>query len=61
MQAQVAKLEKWKIAGLDYGKALSDAAINGWQGLFEPKTQLAKIPKQDNFDQRDYGKGVTDL
>lgn len=61
MQAQVAKLEKWKIAGLDYGKSLSDAAINGWQGLFEPKTQIAKIPKQDNFDQRDYGKGVTDL
>lgn len=60
MQMQVEKLEKWKIAGLDYGKSLSDAAINGWQGLFEPKAN-GRIPKQDNFAQRDYGKGVTDL
>ena len=60
MQAQIAKLEKWKVSGLDYGKALSDAAINGWQGLFEPKYG-ERVPKQDNFSQRDYGKGVTDL
>jgi len=60
MQAQVNKLTKWKGDGLDYAKALSDAADNGWQGLFEPKVN-GKIPKQDNFDKRDYGKGVTDL
>ena len=37
MQAQVNKLSKWKDGGLDYEKSLSDAAVNGWQGLFEPK------------------------
>lgn len=35
-QRQVKKLEKWKNAGLDYRKALSDAADNSWQGLVEP-------------------------
>lgn len=44
MEAQVKKLEIWKNAGLDYAKALSDSAENGWQGLFEPKTvQVIKI------------------
>lgn len=37
MQKQINKLSKWRNAGLDYGKALSEAAENGWQGLFEPK------------------------
>lgn len=63
MQAQVDKLEKWKLAGLDYGKALKDSATNGWQGLFEPKQDMSgrKAPQQDNFAIKDYGKGVTDL
>ncbi|MFA6271030.1 MAG: hypothetical protein WC657_07550 [Candidatus Paceibacterota bacterium] len=39
MQAQVDKLTKWRDAGLDYAKALSDAADAGWQGLQEPKPQ----------------------
>lgn len=44
MEAQVKKLETWKNSGLDYAKALSDSAENGWQGLFEPKTaQVIKI------------------
>lgn len=36
MQAQVKKLATWRAAGLDYAKALSDAADAGWQGLVEP-------------------------
>lgn len=32
----VKKLEKWKDAGLDYAKALEDAATNMWQGIFDP-------------------------
>lgn len=37
MEAQIKKLAKWRDAGLDYGKALADAAEAGWQGLVEPK------------------------
>lgn len=37
MQAQVEKLNKWRIAGLDYAQALADAADAGWQGLQEPR------------------------
>ena len=39
MQAQVDKLAGWRNAGLDYSKALADAADAGWQGLQEPKSQ----------------------
>ena len=60
MQAQVNKLAKWRDAGLDHAKALSDAATNGWQGLFEPK-QNGKIPKLDSFETKDYGQGVSAL
>lgn len=62
MQAQIDKMGKWKDAGMDYGKALHDAATAGWQGLFEPKQQmLGKVPKLENFDQRDYGSEITSL
>jgi hypothetical protein len=37
MQAQVNKLDGWRQQGIDYRKALADAAANGWSGLFEPK------------------------
>lgn len=37
MQAQVEKLSQWREQGLDYAKALADAADSGWKGLFEPK------------------------
>ena len=40
MQAQVNKLAKWRDAGLDHAKALSDAATAGWQGLFEPPPKI---------------------
>jgi len=59
MQAQINKLEKWKISGLDYGKSLSDAAENGWSGLFEQKTNGNRIAKSDNFESKNYGTGVT--
>jgi uncharacterized protein YdaU (DUF1376 family) len=61
MQANVEKLEKWKIAGLDYGKALKDAADAGWQGLHEPNGGYSKTPKADNFETKDYGSGVNPL
>lgn len=64
MQAQVDKLAKWRGAGLDYAKALSDAATSGWQGLFEPKPGLrvvGSIPVPENFAEKDYGTGVTAL
>lgn len=61
MQSNVEKLEKWKIAGLDYGKALKDAADAGWQGLHEPKNGYQKSPKADNFETKDYGTGVNPL
>ena len=31
------KLERWRIEGLDYAKALEDAADGNWQALHEPK------------------------
>lgn len=48
MQAQVNKLAKWRDDGLDYKKALFDAASAGWQGLFEPKQQIQKSTQSDN-------------
>ncbi len=33
----VKKLSEWKDIGIDYGLALENAALAGWQGLFEPK------------------------
>lgn len=52
MQAQVKKLEKWKIDGLDYRGALSNAAINGYAGLFLPDTKKS-LPanRQSNNEQ----------
>ena len=44
MQANVAKLEKWKNAGLDHSKALADAADGGWQGLHEPDSRMIQSP-----------------
>jgi hypothetical protein len=62
MQAQVEKLRKWKDAGLPYAQSLADSASNGWQGLFEPKTAWQKpTASPENFQDRDYGEGVTKL
>lgn len=65
MQAQVDKLAKWRGEGLDYAKALADAAGAGWQGLFEPKSPVQvpgrAIPKLENFAEKNYGTGVTPL
>lgn len=61
MQAQVGKLAKWRDGGLDYKKALFDAATAGWQGLFEPKPSGAGNRKTENFAEKDYGTGVTPL
>jgi len=61
MQAQIEKLEKWKNAGLDYKQSLDDSAVNGWQGLFEPKSKSAKMTTVDNFESKNYGKGITAL
>jgi len=51
MQAQVDKLSKWRDAGLDYAKALADAATAGWQGLFEPKPANGRAVGQQDKDQ----------
>jgi uncharacterized protein YdaU (DUF1376 family) len=37
MSAAIRKLSRWRDAGLDWQKSLEDAAVAGWQGLFEPK------------------------
>ncbi len=39
-QLAVDKLSKWRDVGIDHAKALENAAIGGWQGLFEPKTDV---------------------
>lgn len=44
----IAKLEKWKDEGKDYAAALEAAAIGGWQGLFEPKDNHAKIVTEND-------------
>lgn len=36
---QVNKLNRWRIAGLDYALSLENAASSGYQGLVEPKAQ----------------------
>lgn len=36
-QMAVDKLAKWRAEGVDYASALENAAIGGWQGLFEPR------------------------
>jgi uncharacterized protein YdaU (DUF1376 family) len=62
MQAQVAKLGKWRDEGLDYCGALANAAANGYTGLFLPDNgKPRKTPPPENFSQRDYGTGVQDL
>lgn len=60
-QMQVDKLKKWKDEGLDYAGALANAAANGTQGLFLPNNGKRPIPKQDSFDTKDYGQGVSSL
>lgn len=58
MQAQIKKLDKWRIAGLDHASALSNAAINGWQGLIEPTNRGGAPPSnskqaaRDRYDQQ---------
>lgn len=63
-RGQVDKLAEWRDSGLDYAGALSNAAINGTQGLFlpsQPKFTKATSQSPENFSQRDYGTGVQDL
>jgi hypothetical protein len=48
-QLAVKQLEDWKLNGIDYELALKNSAMNGWQGLFEPKQSKLKIqPIQSN-------------
>ena len=42
-QMAIDKLAKWREEGIDYAQALENAAIGGWQGLFEPKPTASKI------------------
>lgn len=60
-QMQVNKLKAWKDEGLDFAGALANAAANGTQGLFLPDSRKRIIPRQDSFDTKDYGQGVTPL
>jgi len=39
-QKMVNQLEEWKNLGLDYAKSLKETALNGWQGIFEPKSNI---------------------
>ena len=39
-QIAVNKLTRWRYSGLDFTKALEDAADGGWQGLHEPKVPM---------------------
>jgi len=56
---QVAKLDNWRKEGSDYKAALFNAAANGTQGLFLPSgAAQKKLPIQDDFSMKDYGKGV---
>jgi hypothetical protein len=60
-QMQVDKLKEWKDEGMDFAGALANAAANGTQGLFLPNNGKRPIPKQDNFETKNYGTGVTSL
>jgi len=40
-QMAVDKLAAWRAKGVDYAAALENAAIGGWQGLFEPDAKNA--------------------
>ena len=52
-QLAVDKLAKWRSEGIDYAQALENAAIGGWQGLFEPKPNQAAPPnKQEALEAR---------
>lgn len=67
-QMAVEKLARWKADGIDHALALENAAIAGWQGLFEPKTggnaliQPARRSTSgkpvENFEAKNYGSGV---
>ena len=50
MRKQIDKLAAWRIRGLDHAKALSDAAANGYQGLFEPKSDGLKNEPHQKLD-----------
>lgn len=57
----VRKLSEWKEQGIDYALALENAAIGGWQGLFEPKQNVQPAKqKQSRMDISgiDYKTGV---
>ena len=43
-QIAVNKLLSWKESGIDYAQALENAAMGGYQGLFEPKTNKYQAP-----------------
>jgi len=47
-QLAIEKLSRWKDGGLDFAKALEDAAEGGWQGLHEPKpTKGGRVSNED--------------
>ncbi|HYD33015.1 MAG TPA: hypothetical protein VEA39_00470 [Methylophilaceae bacterium] len=52
-QLAIEKLTRWREQGLDYAKALEDAAEGGWQGLHEPRPAARASPqKQTIHDKR---------
>ena len=51
-QMAIDKLAKWRDDGIDYAQALENAAIGGWQGLFEPKSQTVPQNRQTALEAR---------
>lgn len=51
-QMAIDKLAKWRDDGIDYAQALENAAIGGWQGLFEPKQVTSSQNKQTALEAR---------
>lgn len=56
-QMAIDKLAKWRDAGIDHATALENAAIGGWQGLFEPDNKKPSRPAPatqiETFAERD--------
>ena len=50
MQAQIAKMGKWRDDGLDYCGALANAAANGYTGLFLPDAKKSPVTRQTEND-----------
>jgi hypothetical protein len=50
-QLSIDKLAAWKAKGVDYAAALENAAIGGWQGLFEPDPPTSVQPMRSRKGQ----------